>query len=52
MIFELTRHDKKNEGDRINFTLLKGIGEVEINVDCSKAEILDAMAFYRSTQNY
>lgn len=48
VIFGLTLHDKKNEGDRINFSLLKAIGQIEINVDCSKADILEAMAYYRS----
>ncbi|MBN2742856.1 MAG: 3-dehydroquinate synthase [Marinilabiliaceae bacterium] len=48
VIFEWTRHDKKNEDDRINFSLLKAIGQVEVNVNCSKADILDAMDYYRS----
>lgn len=49
-LFQLTLHDKKNEGGRINFTLLEAPGKVRIDVDCSKGEIEDAMAFYRSMQ--
>jgi len=40
-VFELMTHDKKNEQDKINFTLLKNIGIPEINVNCTKAEIFD-----------
>jgi 3-dehydroquinate synthetase len=43
-------HDKKNEGDgRILFSLLKNIGEIEINVAVSKKDILDSLDFYRET---
>jgi 3-dehydroquinate synthase len=43
-------HDKKNEGDgRILFTLLKDVGEVEINVDVEKKDIFEALDFYRDS---
>ena len=46
-LYELMTHDKKNEGNRINFTLLSKIGQVEINRDCSKELIFEALDFYR-----
>lgn len=46
-LYELMTHDKKNEGSRINFTLISEIGEVEINQDCQKALILEALDYYR-----
>ncbi|HKJ40911.1 MAG TPA: 3-dehydroquinate synthase [Sunxiuqinia sp.] len=46
-LYELMTHDKKNEGNRINFTLLSKIGQVEINQDCSKELIFEALDFYR-----
>ncbi|MEL7585383.1 MAG: 3-dehydroquinate synthase [Prolixibacteraceae bacterium] len=47
-LFELMTHDKKNETGRINFTLLSDIGQVEINQDCPKELVLEALAYYRS----
>lgn len=44
--YELMTHDKKNEGDRINFTLLEGIGKVQIDTHCTKEEILESLQFY------
>ncbi|MDH8701494.1 3-dehydroquinate synthase [Dysgonomonadaceae bacterium PH5-43] len=44
-LYELMRHDKKNEADTINFTLLRGVGEVEINQTASKSEIIEALDF-------
>ncbi|HNZ70982.1 MAG TPA: 3-dehydroquinate synthase [Prolixibacteraceae bacterium] len=38
--------DKKNEAGRINFTLIPEIGNVEINIDCDKAQIMDALRFF------
>ena len=46
-LYELMTHDKKNEGSRINFTLISKIGQVEINQDCSKKQIFEALDFYR-----
>ena len=45
---QLMTHDKKNEGKRINFTLIPEVGNVEINVDCSKELILEALEYYKS----
>lgn len=46
-LYELMTHDKKNEGNRINFTLISSIGQVEINQNCSKELIIEALDFYR-----
>jgi 3-dehydroquinate synthase len=46
-LFERMRHDKKNESNNINFTLLKGVGEIEINQTAGKKEIEEALDFYR-----
>lgn len=40
--------DKKNEAGRINFTLIPEVGRVEINIDCEKPLILEALEFFRS----
>ena len=45
-LYELMTHDKKNEGSRINFTLIPEIGSVEINQDCSKELIFEALDYY------
>jgi 3-dehydroquinate synthase len=45
-LYELMTHDKKNEGSRINFTLITKIGEVAINQDCSKELIFEALDYY------
>ena len=46
-LLELMTHDKKNVGDRINFTLLGGIGDIRINQSATKKEIYEALDFYR-----
>ena len=45
-LYQLMTHDKKNEGQRINFTLIPEIGKVEINVDCPKELIIGALEYY------
>jgi len=47
-LYQLMTHDKKNEGKRINFTLIPEIGKVEINVDCSKDLIVEALKYYQN----
>jgi 3-dehydroquinate synthase len=42
-LFVLMQHDKKNRGDRINFTLLSEVGTPEIDIHCSKEEIKSAV---------
>lgn len=46
-LYQLMTHDKKNEGNRINFTLIPAIGKVEINVDCSRELIFEALEYYK-----
>ncbi len=48
-IYELMLHDKKNTAGVINFTLLRGIGDIEINQTASKDEIFEALDFYRES---
>ena len=47
-LYQLMTHDKKNEGKRINFTLIPEIGKVEINVDCPMELIFEALNYYKS----
>lgn len=42
-LYELMLHDKKNEHDGVNFTLLSCPGEVETDQYCSREEILEAL---------
>ncbi len=46
-LYERMTHDKKNEADRINFTLLSDIGKVAINQIVSHEEINIALDLYR-----
>ncbi|MDR0427944.1 MAG: 3-dehydroquinate synthase [Dysgonamonadaceae bacterium] len=46
-LYELMQHDKKNESEEINFTLLKSVGDIVINQTASKQEIEEALDFYR-----
>ncbi len=50
-LYELMGHDKKNEGKRINFTLIKSVGEVEINQNCTKQQIFEALDYFRELNN-
>ncbi len=45
-LYELMTHDKKNEDDIINFTLLGNVGDIRINQKASKEEIFEALDFY------
>jgi 3-dehydroquinate synthase len=45
-LYGLMTHDKKNEGKKINFTLIPEPGEVFINQDCTKDQIMEALAYY------
>lgn len=47
-LLSLMSHDKKNEGNRINFTLLPKIGKVTINQDCSRELIIESLEFYQN----
>ena len=47
-LYEWMTHDKKNEGGRINFTLLREPGKIEINQNCEKKIIFEALGYFRS----
>lgn len=47
-LYQLMTHDKKNDSGRINFTLLSKIGKIEINQNCSKELILEALNYYKN----
>lgn len=42
-LYALMLHDKKNDGNGVNFTLIKEPGQFMINSHCSKQEILDVL---------
>lgn len=42
------KHDKKNEGEIINFTLLEDFGKIKINTHCAEEDILDTLIWYTS----
>jgi 3-dehydroquinate synthase len=44
-IYDRMQHDKKNETAAINFTLLKAVGQFEINQTANKQEIEEALDF-------
>jgi len=47
LVYELMLHDKKNESGSINFTLLKAVGDIEINQTANRKEIGECLDFYR-----
>ena len=47
-LYELMLHDKKNEAENINFTLLSAIGRFEINRHCERQEIYEALDYFRN----
>lgn len=48
VLYGYMKHDKKNTGGRINFSLLLNQGEVEVDQHCSQGEIFAALDFYRN----
>ena len=48
-LYEYMKHDKKNESDTINFTLLSNVGEIEINQTASKEDIFESIDFLRES---
>ncbi|ERM84275.1 hypothetical protein P872_14610 [Rhodonellum psychrophilum GCM71 = DSM 17998] len=50
-IIALCSQDKKNEGETINFSLLKKIGECDYNIAVSESEIQDAILFYKEVKH-
>jgi 3-dehydroquinate synthase len=48
-LYEITRHDKKNIGATIHFTLLGDIGDVRIDQTADKELLFEAFDFYRDS---
>ena len=48
-LYEITRHDKKNVGGLINFTLLSEVGNVRIDQTADKELFFEALDFYRDS---
>lgn len=46
MLYLKMTKDKKNEAGRINFSLIPEIGKVEINIDCEKELIYEALDYF------
>ena len=46
ILIDWMRNDKKNEGNKINFTMLQNIGKAQINQTCSEEEIIESLKFY------
>ncbi|MCQ2197232.1 MAG: 3-dehydroquinate synthase [Bacteroidaceae bacterium] len=46
-LYELMRHDKKNEGDTINFSLLGNVGDIRLKQTATKEQIFEALDFLR-----
>ena len=46
-IYELMQHDKKNESGLINFSLLKSVGNIEINQTASQQKIDESLDYFR-----
>jgi len=45
-IMEIMLNDKKNKNGKILFSLLRDIGKVEIDIECTKEEIIESLNFY------
>ncbi|HCC17391.1 MAG: 3-dehydroquinate synthase [Bacteroidetes bacterium GWD2_45_23] len=48
-LLEIARHDKKNVGNQINFTLLSDTGDVQIDQTAAKELFFEALDFYRDS---
>ena len=46
-LYELMKHDKKNVGNDINFTLLADIGKLRLNQQATKDDIFEMLDFLR-----
>lgn len=48
LIIDIMKHDKKNTGDKFNFTLLTGIGDALINQDVELKLIRESLHYYQN----
>lgn len=51
-IFDLLLNDKKNVDEKINFSLITGIGSCTFDYQCSTENITKALNFYRKLSEY
>ena len=51
-LYRLMTHDKKNEDNKINFTLLEEIGKIQINCQATQKEVYDALYFYNNYKQH
>ena len=45
-LISLMKHDKKNAGEGVNFSLLSSIGKCDYNIYCNESEITNALNVY------
>ncbi len=48
-LYEIMKHDKKNQSATINFTLLADIGDIKINQTVDKDLVFQSLDFYRDS---
>lgn len=48
-LYELMKHDKKNSDGIINFTLLRGVGDIALNQQADKETIFATFDFFRES---
>lgn len=48
-LYDLMKHDKKNTAGVINFTLLKGVGDICLNQTADKDTLYEVFDFYRES---
>lgn len=51
-LYEFMTHDKKNNQGKINFTLLKGVGKIEIDQTVNKELIFETFDFFRECMGF
>jgi 3-dehydroquinate synthase len=47
-ITQLITHDKKNQNNKLNFTLIEDIGKIRINQQVTNIELLETLSWYNS----
>ena len=50
-IIEIMRNDKKNVGDKMNFTLIEELGEAQFDHEVSADRVIDALNYYQVRLN-
>lgn len=47
-LWQLMKHDKKNEMGKVNFALISGIGKAKVDVNCEREEVMEAFNYAKS----